>query len=243
MVTITTIFTAGAIGMVLGTLAIAIGLWPERRTQPRRYLALLGVTGIAAVAYTVMAVGLGRVTANGIVINLPRYVDWLLTTPLLLAYLVLLAGASARVLWITIGLDAVVILGGLAGAVLSKPVGYLPFLVAAAAFLGVLYYLYGPVTHAAARHAGDDEALFRKLRDVTGVLWAVYPLVWLAGPPGIGMMTVTTTAMVVVYLDIITKAVFGLIVVNYRGGLDQILQRESAGNESIGFDEETAADA
>jgi hypothetical protein len=56
-------------------------------------------------------------------------------------------------------------------------------------------------------------------------------------------MTVTTTATVVVYLDIITKAVFGLIVVNYRGGLDQILQRESAGNESIGFDEETAADA
>jgi sensory rhodopsin len=243
MVAVTTIYTIGAIGMVLGTVGIAVGLWPERTTHPRRYAALLGVTGIAAVAYAVMASGLGAVSTNGAIINVPRYVDWLLTTPLLLAYLVMLAGGSTRLLGITVGLDVVVILGGLAGALMPKPVGYVPFAVAAAAFAGVVYLLYGPLSRAARANAGGDEPLFRKLRNVIGVLWSIYPLVWLAGPPGLQLLTVTTAATVVVYLDIITKAVFGLIVVNYRGGFDRVLGATQAGERGVADDDQPTASA
>lgn len=77
--------------------------------------------------------------------------------------------------------------------------------------LGPLCLLYGPMT-VAGRTTGDA-ALVGKLRDVIGVLWLIYPVVWLAGPPGTGVMT----ALVIVSLDLVTKVGFGVIVLNARG--------------------------
>ena len=52
---------------------------------------------------------------------------------------------------------------------------------------------------------------------MVGVLWLVYPVVWLTGPPGLGVMTPEMTALVIVYLDLVTKVGFGAIVLNAHG--------------------------
>jgi sensory rhodopsin len=43
------------------------------------------------------------------------------------------------------------------------------------------------------------------------VLWSVYPVVWVLGASGIGLMDVETATLVIVYLDVVTKVGFGVI--------------------------------
>jgi len=214
-VDITLTYALGTAGMALGTLALAVGLRGVARTHPLRYLSLLGVTGIATVAYAVMTTGIGTVTVGERAVFVPRYVDWMLTTPLLILYVGLLSGASRRTIGLAVGVDTLVLLLGTAATLTTGTLSYALFGAGSVAFLGLLYLLYRPMT--AAGRASPDAALFGKLRDVIGVLWLVYPVVWLAGPPGVGLMTAEMTALVIVYLDLVTKVGFGVIVLNARG--------------------------
>lgn len=213
-VDISATYAIGTAGMALGTAALAVGLRHVAEEHPLRYASLLGVTGIAAVAYAVMTVGLGAVTVGDRVVFVPRYVDWLLTTPLLILYVGLLSGASRRTVGRAVGVNTLVLGLGTAATLTTGPVRYALFGAGFAAFLGLLHLLYRPMT-AAARDSADA-ALFGKLRDVIGVLWSVYPVVWLAGTAGFGVMTAEMTALVVVYLDLVTKVGFGVIVLNAR---------------------------
>jgi len=41
-----------------------------------------------------------------------------------------------------------------------------------------------------------------------------YPVIWIAGPNATGLMDVETTALVVAYIDIVSKVGLGLIALN-----------------------------
>ena len=70
-------------------------------------------------------------------------------------------------------------------------------LVTLAASVGVLlYFLLGSLTQQASVRAGDVSALFRRLRNLTAVLWTAYPVVWLLGAAGIGLLDVETSSLV-----------------------------------------------
>ncbi len=214
---ITVTYAIGTVSMIVGTVALLVGLRSRAREYPWRYAALAGVTGIATVAYAAMAAEIGVVTVDGEPVFVARYLDWLVTTPLLLLYIGLLAGASRRIIGSVVGLDVVVIALGMAASLTASGLRYVAFGIASVAFLGVLYLIYRPMTRAVRERDRGDAALFLKLRNVIGVLWLLYPIVWLAGPPGIGLMGIETTAVIVVYLDVLTKVVFGAIVLNDRG--------------------------
>ena len=73
---------------------------------------------------------------------------------------------------------------------------------------------------------GSDHMLvYRKLRAFLVVLWLVYPVIWLVGPNAVGVMDVETTALVVSYIDIVSKVGFGLIALNgYVAAMDRDLE-------------------
>ena len=73
---------------------------------------------------------------------------------------------------------------------------------------------------------GSDHMLvYRKLRAFLVVLWLVYPVIWLVGPNAVGVMDVETTALVVSYIDIVSKVGFGLIALNgYVAATDRDLE-------------------
>jgi sensory rhodopsin len=214
---ISTTYAIGTVSMIIGTLALLVGLRSRASEYPWRYVALAGVTGIAAIAYAAMTAGIGSVTVGDSTVFVPRYLDWLATTPLLLLYIGLLAGALRRTVATAVALDIVVIGFGLAATLSTSGMRYALFGIASLAFVGVLYYIYRPMTRAARERDRNDAALFLKLRNVIGVLWLLYPVIWLVGPPGLGLMRVEMTAIIVVYLDVLTKVIFGAIVLNDRG--------------------------
>lgn len=212
MTTISTWFTLGLLGELLGTAVLAYGYTLVPESTRKRYLLLVAIPGIAIIAYALLVLGVGSIQSGGHTVYVTRYVDWLLTTPINVLYLGLLANAAREDIAKLVGLQALTIVFGFAGAVTPSPVSYGLFALGGLAFAGVVFLLYRDVADAAAASLGDvEESLYRTLRNFVVVLWLVYPVVWLLSQAGIGLMDVETTSLVVAYLDVVTKVGFGLI--------------------------------
>jgi len=212
---ITTWFTLGTAGMALGTLALAWGYTQIPSESRRNFTTVVAVPLIATVAYGLMALDIGAVTsARGQVLYVARYVDWLLTTPLHVAYLGLLVGASKQTIGKLAGLMGATIVFGLAGGLVATPLNLVLFALGGVTFAGVGYLLYTDVDDRA--HEGDGQllSLFQKLRIFVFVLWSVYPVIWLLSGPGFVLMDAETASLVTTYIDVVAKIGFGLIAFN-----------------------------
>lgn len=237
MVEVASLFAVGALGMVAGTLAFAWGGYSAPAGKRRFYATLVAISGIAAVAYGLMAMGVGWLAVGDRTVFVPRYVDWLLTTPLLVLYLGMVAGSDRRQYTTVVALDAVVMGTGLVGATLPGVERYALFAAGSVAYLALLYYLLGPMTARARTRPAGAESLYVRLRNLTVVLWTVYPIIWVLGPPGLDLLTMTMDVALVVYLDVTAKVGFGLI------ALDASATIESELGESIAGDAEAAPTA
>jgi sensory rhodopsin len=216
--TATTWATLGAIGMALGTLPPLWGLAtdPDRREH---YLVLAGVTAVAAAAYTLMTLGVGTVSASGRVVSLPRYVDWLITTPLILLFLTMLGDVSRGLLARLVVADVTLLVLGAVAVVVAGPIRWLAFAGGVLAFGVLVYDLAVRIPRSATFSNERARGLFVTLRNLTIALWTLYPLVWLLAPSGVGLLTRDMTMLVVAYLDLISKAAFVALAVD---GLDAL---------------------
>ncbi|MFB6200664.1 MAG: bacteriorhodopsin [Halorhabdus sp.] len=212
---ITLWFTLGTLGMALGSAGLAYGFVVLPRGWYRTYADVVVVTLIATVAYGLMALGIGEIgTATGNTVFVPRYVDWLLTTPLHVLFIAVIAGADRRLIGAAAGLQAVTIVLGFLGAVLATPLKELFFLAGSAAFVGVVYLLVVEAAGYADEQSVMQTGLYRKLRNFVIVLWLIYPVIWLVAPTGYGVMDAETSSLVITYIDVVAKVGFGLIALN-----------------------------
>lgn len=238
-------FTIGAIGMALGTIPPVRDLF--RYPTHRRYdLVLAGITGFAAVAYAAMALGFTSVTAGETTFFLARYVDWLVTTPLIVLYLAMLTDATRRQTAALLAVDVFVILAGIAAAFSSSATrwaffaaGAVGYLVLTAGLLRTLPAALSPDANARVR------SLFVTLRNITVVLWTLYPIVWLLGPAGFGVLQYEMYTIVVVYLDFISKVGFVAFAALGAEAIDHLAQDRvgaQSGYDPLGSESPTATD-
>jgi len=229
MVDITTWFTLGTLGMVLGTGMLAYGLLlvPDEKRRP--FLLVVAVPGIAAVAYGLMALGIGGLTTTReTTVFVPRYVDWAVTTPIHVAFIGLLVGASTGLLARVATLQALTIVLGFVGATLAAPLNWVFYLMGTVTFSGVVYYFYRDFEALADEQSDGIAGLFRKLRSFVVVLWLIYPVIWFVAPAGVGLMDGETTALVVSYIDVVAKVGFGLIALNDYVNLAELDARDAS---------------
>ncbi|WP_267641297.1 bacteriorhodopsin [Haloarchaeobius amylolyticus] len=217
----------GTAGMTLGTLAFVAMGWNEQDEQKQTYyIVTIFIAAIAATSYFSMASGFG-------VINIPnheepiywaRYADWLFTTPLLLLDLALLAGASRNTIFTLVGLDAAMIVTGLGGALATEGMAYRLawWGISCGFFLVLLYFLVGKLSAAAAEQSGDVAQLFGTLRNLTLVLWTAYPIVWLIGTEGLGLVGIYPETAIFMVLDLSAKVGFGFLLLRSHTVLDQV---------------------
>ena len=211
-----TAFLIGFTVMALASLAIyAMG----SKEPPSRHHTLLHATVpfIAATAYLAMAFGVGTVLKlDYSATYVARYVDWSVTTPLLLSGLVLLAfhergrtGEVGGFLTSIIVLDLLMIVTGLISSLAGTPLAkWVWYAWSCSAFLGVLYLLWGPLrAMAVARGEALGTAYTRNVSFLT-IVWFLYPIVFLIGPEGLGTITDTSSVYAILVLDIIAKVVY-----------------------------------
>jgi len=147
-----------------------------------------------------------------------RYVDWLLTVPLLLVELILVMSLtrSETVSRATsLGLAALLMVAlGYPGEVSeSGGMRWIFGLLSMIPFLWIVYQLYSGLGKAIENQPENARGLVRLARNVTVVSWCFYPVVYFAGAVGLGGATATVVVEVgYTIADIIAKAGFGVLI-------------------------------
>lgn len=209
--------------MLLGTIYFVGRGWGVRDAQQQEfYVITTMITGIASAAYLSMFFGFGltevEVAGRGVLdIYWARYADWLFTTPLLLLDLALLAKASRTEISALIILDAFMIVTGLVGA-LSKQMTfrYTWWFISTVAMILVLYFLYSVLTTRVQEMNDDVKGTFTTLRNLTLVLWSLYPVLWIVGTEGAGVVNLYVETLGFMVLDVLAKVGFGFVLLRSR---------------------------
>ncbi|KAF2837089.1 family A G protein-coupled receptor-like protein [Patellaria atrata CBS 101060] len=139
-----------------------------------------------------------------------RYVDWALTTPLLLLDLSLIAGLSGAYILMAIIADVIMVLTGLFAAFGTEgtPQKWGWFAMALIAYLVVIWHLVVN-GRASARAKGDKASkFFLSIMGFTLILWTIYPIVWGVAEGG-RHASVNTEVIIYAVVDILAKTVFG----------------------------------
>jgi len=169
-------------------------------------------------AYTVID---GVVTATGVPFNVAyRYVDWLLTVPLLLIELILVMGLSrAETVKKSIALGgaaALMIILGYPGEV-SGGIDSTRFIWGALSMIPFLYIvvsLFSGLSESIAKQPEDVRGLVSMARWVVILSWSFYPVVYFA-PFVMSLDGGTATAVIEVgytIADVVAKAAFGVMI-------------------------------
>jgi bacteriorhodopsin len=185
------------------------------------------ITTFAAISYFAMATGDGNSYAHIVIReshkhNIPdtvehvfrqvfwaRYIDWSLTTPLLLLDLAFLAGLNGANILVTIVADLIMVLLGLFAAFGhsdGQKWGY--YAIACIAYLVIVYQLVIPGRRAVQAKDTKTARLFAAIGGFTLILWTLYPIVWGIGD-GARKWSVDTEIIAYAVLDILAKPVFG----------------------------------
>ena len=111
-----------------------------------------------------------------------RYVDWLLTVPLLLIELILVmqlpAEESSRKMWTLGAASGFMVAFGYPGEVRDDPAGrWFYWAVSMCPFMYVLYELYFGLAEATKKHAPSVASLIASARYITAISWLTYPFV------------------------------------------------------------------
>jgi bacteriorhodopsin len=198
------------------------------------YWITAAITGFAFVSYLAMATGAGStILDDGREFYYFRYIDWLITTPLLLLDLALLAlarpGRNVGLIAGLIGLDVVMILTGLAAGSSTSDLGTTVwFIISSAALAGVLYLLWTRLFAAARTRSQGVATTFNRLAVLTIVLWVLYPIVFLLGTEGFGGVDQGFEIFLFLVLDLLSKVFFGFLLLSNH----QVIGEASGGSGS-----------
>ncbi len=219
----TTILWIGCILMLLGLLSFGY-LRLTKATAASRgfYDKTMLIVATATCSYLAMALGVGSIHPQGINTAadlahrafIPRYVDWSITTPLLLLDIILFAKPLLNKGWewdaVTIaGFDVIMIVTGVVSALLAGTDRWFFFWASVGAYAVVSGYV---ITLLLKAPRIPERRVAGKLRTLTGylsVLWLIYPFVFALYFGGV--LDGTTEDIFYMVLDVLAKVGFGFI--------------------------------
>jgi bacteriorhodopsin len=186
----------------------------------------------ASLAYLTMATGHGYIVrcCDGRSFYYARYIDWTITTPLMIWELASLARASYNDTLFLIFLDILMIISGLIGALVCSGEKWAFFGFSILCFIPILTSLCqwdraaqllkdgGKVNENLGEFTDARLRRYRTAMNITVITWFFYPIVWIFAE-GTGKMTAYAEAICYTALDVIAKSVFGFVIVyNLREG-------------------------
>jgi bacteriorhodopsin len=201
---------AGFFGLAVPAAYFAMQTFSKPDGADKKYhVYTTGICTIASLAYLTMATGNGIFVRgfDGREFFYARYIDWTLTTPLMLIDILGLAGANADTTNLLIGADILMIIAGLIGAFLEGQEKWYFWAFGMFMFMPILYYLNA--------YKGPSGTTLSKISLLTIVGWSAYPIVWVAAE-GRSMISGDQEAMAYTILDIICKSVFGFLIISAR---------------------------
>ncbi|WP_435064744.1 bacteriorhodopsin [Halobaculum sp. EA56] len=212
------VYGVGTLGMLVGVVVVTWLLRDDALdAEAGRFRYLMVIPAFAALSYAAMTAGIGVFSVNGYEVEGARYLDWLVTTPVLVGYAGHVVDVDRSVVLGAVGLDATMILTGFVATTTAGTLRWGAFAVSSLAFLVMLYVLFVQYPRRANTTTPERKRLFLRLRNQVGVLWLLYPVIWLASPVGFGLVSTLGTAMLVTFMDVAAKVPYTWVVHEHRG--------------------------
>ncbi|CBX94996.1 hypothetical protein IAQ61_008437 [Plenodomus lingam] len=216
-----------AICAVMGASGFAFLFLASRRKRTDRVFHYLtaAVVFVACIAYFSMGSNLGFtpieveykrsdpvVRGNFRGIFYVRYIDWVITTPLLLLDLLLTAGMPWPTIIFVILIDEIMIVTGLVGALVVSSYKWGFFAFGCAALVYVVYQLVWESRRHSKFFGRDVERTFLLCGSLTSFLWILYPVAWGLCEGG-NVISPDSEAVFYGVLDFLAKPIFGALLI------------------------------
>ncbi|OCL11908.1 family A G protein-coupled receptor-like protein [Glonium stellatum] len=178
---------------LMGFCTILFFLWGRTRSEGSRLFHNLAAftTLIAAIAYFTMASNLGwtgitvewhrtshHVTGSTRQIFYVRYIEWFLTTPLILANLFFAAGMSWQSLVQLIIVSWILVVTRLVGALVSTTYKWGYFVFGIVTYIYIVYELLFSVRNHATSLGSDIRQAYFFPAALESLIWLIYPIAW-----------------------------------------------------------------
>lgn len=193
----------------------------------------------SGLAYMAMALGQGIIEVGEREVYLPRYIDWVVTTPLLLWLLASTAMFYRKLDKTLIGglmfIDVVMIVSGLlADLTADEDITWLWYTIGCVCLALIFWIAWGPLRRIARDQSADLGRTYTRVAAFLSVLWVGYPLVWALGPSGAGVIDRYTDVLLFVLLPILSKVGFSIVDLLHLRRLGAAEPSHSAGMHSHG---------
>jgi len=207
-----------AIFAIMAFTAVVIAAWSFKAPPGERqfYLFNIAVLSTASIAYFSLAsdLGLTPVTSEYRTIearqfSYVRYIDWFITTPLLLSELLLTSGMPTNLILSTVFADIVMIVTGLVGALTVSSYKWGYFVFGCVAMFWVFWNIAQGYSYAKALDARVYKA-YSFLSAYLIFLWVLYPVCWGLCEGG-NVLNVTSEMIFYGVLDVLAKPVFAIL--------------------------------
>mgnify|MGYP001551551055 CR=1 FL=1 len=174
------------------------------------------ITGIAAVHYFYMR---SFWAENGSSPTEFRYIDWILTVPLMCVefYLILKAfGAKVGLLWKMIAYSLLMLVAGYLGETVYRDSSVLWGIISTLGYVGILYEVWFGSAKSLASNSDDPvlQGAFKSLGWFVFAGWAIYPIGYMTIPGGWldGALPVESLDIIYNIGDAVNKIGFGLVI-------------------------------
>lgn len=173
-------------------------------------IGLITIPGFASFSYLLMTFNIGTIDLSTIEIvgsNITfvsvRYIDWLVTTPILVGLVAYVSQAPKEQIVKVMCADGLMIITG-AGAVIADGMLQWGLFIISGGFHIILFvYLYAVLP----KYPTDPQStgFFHLLKHHIGLLWLAYPIVWVLAPTGIEYTSFLGASIMYAFLDAIAK--------------------------------------
>lgn len=210
--------TAVLVFFVAFTVDVMGWVYTVNPLKRRLYSVICFVNLTSAFTYLTLLLGFGPTWTNfaGRSLHPHLYMEWVATTPSLIFLCSQLSSASKAKVAFIIFSDLCMIVTGLISSVVSVYPWYWFFygvsiLFAVPTFVGV-YLLMGQAVKAAA--VKSDVRSLKTLRNVTLLVWAVFPIVWHCA--AVNLISQSTEALLFAILDVNAKAIYSAVLLGHN---------------------------
>eukprot|EP01024_Parvocaulis_polyphysoides_P012488 TRINITY_DN14523_c0_g1_i1.p1 TRINITY_DN14523_c0_g1~~TRINITY_DN14523_c0_g1_i1.p1 ORF type:complete len:233 (+),score=28.14 TRINITY_DN14523_c0_g1_i1:39-701(+) len=198
----------------------------------KAYYLNIAICFIAAVAYFAMASNDTKDAKEneGRQVIYARYIDWVLTTPLLLLDLILMTNMPAKMIsWIIVG-DVAMVLFGIIGAFTGGDYRWGYFAAGCIMQLCITWGMLNPLFRDTLKKSKEYSESYTWLLIYLVIVWVFYPVVWGFGAGG-RLLDVDGEIIAMGVLDVLAKPLFavGVLVAHetiykkFQGSLEQPL--------------------
>ena len=204
------------LSMAAGAALFAVWARDPKGVHREEYLVAIAIPVWSGLIYLMMAIGLGTADGGDRVIHWGRYLDWIVTTPLLLVALFLTATHRLRerpytLLAAVVAADVVMIATGAIGDFAPEGARLMFFAIGVGALLVVLGLTWGPMRALAYSQGEDLGRVYVIVLSYLTACWIGYPLIWILGPSGVGAIGPWLETLLFVLLPIASKVGFSIL--------------------------------